>query len=93
LLLAGIKASTANSPRQKNLPLCPTHGVGRQASDSAEVPAQMALVGEPHQSSYFRESASRISKHVLSTLNAALKDVTVRRNTDTLFEGPREMVH
>jgi hypothetical protein len=53
----------------------------------------MALVGEPHQSSYFRESASRISKHVLSTLNAALKDVAVRRHTDTLFEGPREMMH
>jgi hypothetical protein len=53
----------------------------------------MALVREPHQYSYFRERTLRISKHVLSTLNAALKDVAVRRHTDTLFEGPGEMVH
>jgi hypothetical protein len=85
----GIKASTADSLRQKSLSLCPTHGVGRQSSHSAEVPAQMALIREPHQSSYFQERTLRISKRVLSTLNPALNEVAVRRDTDTLFEGRR----
>jgi len=38
----------------------------------------MALVREPHQASYFRERTLRTSKHVLSTLHAALQDVAVR---------------
>ena len=36
-----------NSQVRKDLRLCPTESAGRQASRPAEVPSQMALVGEP----------------------------------------------
>src|ERR1700730_16947556 len=45
----------------------------------------MALVREPHQTSYFRERTLRISKHVLSTLSAALKDVVGLRAMGASF--------